>query len=341
MNLFKNKYLFILVAAFLLAGCAYAYQPPGAPVQAPYFDDEAFYPADGRRLALSAWRPDGEPWAVLVSLHGFNDYRNAFREPGEYFAENGILTYAYDQRGFGEDENPGLWAGGDALAADLAAFVSLVKQRHPGVPVFALGESMGAAVILKAFAGRASGPGGLIVTGPAVWGWSEMNALYRATLLASARVAPGLSVGRAPVQKLPSDNVRIMREMAEDPYVLKKTRLDALLGLVHLMEEALTAAPLVEIPTLVLYGEDDYVVPENAVEALEANLKPGVWIERRYRRGRHLLLRDCRRDLVLLDVSRFMADLSAKPELELTEPAPACPKEGGEDEEAKESQPAG
>ena len=33
---------------------------------------------DGYQLPVSAWQPHGEPQAIVIALHGFNDYRNAF-----------------------------------------------------------------------------------------------------------------------------------------------------------------------------------------------------------------------------------------------------------------------
>ena len=49
--------------------------------------------------------------AVILALHGFNDYSNAFEGPGEVWAGHGIATYAYDQRGFGAAPERGLWPG--------------------------------------------------------------------------------------------------------------------------------------------------------------------------------------------------------------------------------------
>jgi len=61
-------------------------------------------------------------------------------------------TYAYDQRGFGKAPHTGIWPGGKALREDLVDCVEAVRERNPGVPVFALGESMGGAVVLSALA---------------------------------------------------------------------------------------------------------------------------------------------------------------------------------------------
>ena len=69
-------------------------------------------------LPLRKWLPDGAVKAVILALHGFNDYSDAFEGPGEVWANRGIATYAFDQRGFGAAPGHGLWAGAEQLAGD-------------------------------------------------------------------------------------------------------------------------------------------------------------------------------------------------------------------------------
>ena len=123
----------VLVAAVLVAACTARYQPMGPATETPRLTDAAVLAADGYRLPLRRWRPEGEPpRAVVVALHGFNDYSQSFSDAAEAWAEDGILTYAYDQRGFGESDRPGIWAGGDTLAQDLATTARLVRAPSPG-----------------------------------------------------------------------------------------------------------------------------------------------------------------------------------------------------------------
>src|SRR5690606_11774062 len=139
------------LALGVLVGCAPRYQPMGPATEAPRLAAHALVAADGVRLPLRWWLPaGGEPRAVVVALHGLNDYSQAFDRPAQAWAGHGIATYAYDQRGFGAGAQPGIWPGIDTLAADLHAAVQAVSQRHPGVPVYLLGESMGGAVIVAA-----------------------------------------------------------------------------------------------------------------------------------------------------------------------------------------------
>ena len=316
-----NKLLFLLI--FFLPACAMKHQSFGPMIAAPELMENTFVAADGKHLALSQWRPQAAPWAVLISLHGFNGYSGTFEDPGIYFAENGIRVYAYDQRGFGEDELAGHWAKKEALASDITAIERLITQENPGLPVFVLGESMGAAVALYGFAGHNS-PVGLILAAPAVWGWSTMNPFYRFGLWAGAHLIPGLTATGKGLGRVASDNNEMLNDLYNDPLVIKETRLDALYGLVGMMDAGLKSAANIHVPVLLLYGEKDQLVPGKAVEKLKQNLPSGVWVERRYDTGYHLLMLDCQRANVWRDIVQFMADLIKKETLELTEPEAVC-----------------
>src|SRR2546423_1814737 len=89
---------------------------------------------------LSFRRRVPAPFAAVVALHGMSDYSNALAMPAPWWAEHGITTYAYDQRGFGRSPPLGIWPGNAVLRRDLADFVEVVKTRHPGLPVYVLGE---------------------------------------------------------------------------------------------------------------------------------------------------------------------------------------------------------
>src|SRR6202040_2981384 len=84
----------------------------------PRFTDSALIAADGASLPLRKWLPRGGVKAVILALHGFNDYSNGFAIPAALWAGHGIATYAYDQRGFGGAPLRQGWAGSARLAGD-------------------------------------------------------------------------------------------------------------------------------------------------------------------------------------------------------------------------------
>ena len=179
--------------------------------------------ADGARLPYRAWLPEGPPVAVVVAVHGMNDYSNAFDAPGKALAAKGIATYAYDQRGFGRGPHPGRWSDTADMAADLRMAAALVHARHPAIPLFLLGESMGGAVAIEAVASRPPPEvTGVILSAPAVWGRGAMGIIQHAALWLAYHIAPGWTLTGKGLNIQPSDNIEMLRALSRDPLVIKE-----------------------------------------------------------------------------------------------------------------------
>ncbi len=301
-----------MIAAAALWGCAPQWQEAKPSWFEAALDGDAIIAADGTRLPLRTWLPQGKPKAVIVALHGMNDYSRAFAMPAEAWREAGIATYAYDQRGFGATAQRGIWAGADILARDFQAAVALVRRQHPGVPVHGLGTSMGGAVILTAMAGGAPPDlDGVVLLAPAVWGRATMPHYYTANLWLAAHTVPGLSLTGRGLQRIASDNRAVLRDLSRDPMVLKSARVDALYGVVALMDAAYAAAPALGVPVLLLYGEHDQIIPRTPIEGVAKRLPQSALRIGLYERGYHLLLRDLQGAVVQRDIAAWIADRNA------------------------------
>ncbi|WP_165982392.1 alpha/beta fold hydrolase [Dankookia rubra] len=265
--------------------------------------------SDGRELPYSAWLPERAPRFVILGLHGFGDYsRNAFDIPAPAFTSHGVALYAYDQRGFGAAPNRGLWPGVPTLVADCTAVVALLAARHPGVPVFVLGESMGAAVALVLATRHPALPVvGYILSAPGVRGRASMGEVSRTALEIASRLIPAVGFSGAAPGFSPSDNEDAMRRWSRDPLTAKEFRVDLVYGLVDLMDQALDAATRFAPRALVLYGAKDRIVPPDPLRRLLATMPASP--DRRvayYREGHHLLLRDRGRAVVIGDILAWL-----------------------------------
>lgn len=300
----RSDFLGALLLALALLSCAPVVAPKGLENDTPAILPDAFVTRDGLRLPLRHWDAK-DPRVIVVALHGMSDYSNAFDMPAASWATVGITTYAYDQRGFGRAPNPGLWAGGDALRADLDDFVDAIRAKYPGKPVLVLGESMGGAVALTALASaRPPHADGVILVAPAVWSRSDMPLTYRAALWVAAHAMPAMKVSGRGLKIWPSDNVEMLRKLARDPLFQHTTRSDAVYGLVNLMDEARHAPERMTDPPppiLFLYGKNDQVIPAKPTEATSAELGNRAEVHR-YDKGYHMLLRDLDRQIVWNDV---------------------------------------
>ena len=275
--------------------------------------DDAFTMQDGARLPVRSWLPPGRPRAIVLALHGFNDSRDAWEIPAPTFAAAGVGVFAPDQRGFGAAPARGFWPGAFALAEDAASMLAALSARYPGIPLYAMGESMGGAVLMT-LAARPEAPpvDGWILLSPAVWGRQQMGVALSSGLWLVSGVAPGLSVTGAevPLKVMASDNREALIRLARDPLTIRRTRFDSLRGLTDLMDAAQDAAPRLHGRVLVLYGARDSLVPAEAMGRAWARMPAGV---RRgyYPEGYHLLLRDLGRARPTNDVLGWMANPDA------------------------------
>ena len=303
------------VLLLLIGACAPVVRAPGPALTQPILVDGGILAADGTFLPLHVWMPpgadeDAQPKAVIVALHGFNDYGNFFEAPGAFLAERGIASYAIDQRGFGRAPVRGVWPGAGAMVDDLKLAAALIAGRHPGVALYLLGESMGGAVIMAAMAGKdAPTASGVILAAPAVWGRETMPFYQRAALEVSVRVVPWLTVTGQGLGIKASDNIEMLRALGRDPLVIKETRIDTLYGMVGLMDAALAAAPAFDARSLILYGRKDEVIPDAPTRLMLSRL-PADGRARRtvalYDGGFHMLLRDLQAETVWRDIAAWI-----------------------------------
>ncbi len=269
-----------------------------------------FTTRDGLSLPVHRWLPvEDKPRAVVVAVHGFNDYGHAFVRAGEFLRRQGIGLIAYDQRHFGLSPRPGLWAGMAVYARDLADFTAATRSQYPDIPVYILGESMGGAVTIVALNGaNAPEVDGVILVAPAVWGRSTMPWYQRGLLTLCQHTVPWLKLTGKGLGIRPSDNIEVLRGLSRDPWVIKGTRVDALSGLADLMDAALISGHgLDQRRVLLLYGERDEIIPRPPMRrfidsvAFMEGVQVGIYTE-----GYHLLLRDLGAERPLRDLAAWI-----------------------------------
>ena len=314
--------LLLSIIAFL-AACAPLQQAglrPSAPVK-PGFSDAWFTSFDGAKLGLNIWRPtaqlgDGDPSPnlVIIAVHGMNDYAGAFNAAGKWWASQGAIVYAYDQRSFGRSPGWMIWPEPELMRRDLKTAVEAARREHPGARLAVVGESMGAAVAATAFA-EADSPqaDALILSGPGFRGWGDLPMAYGLSLWLSAHVRPAwIVVPPKGVHITATDNNDKLREMWYDPHVQKTNRIDSVYGVVSIMEDADKAVAKLPktVPTLMLYGANDQVIPAAGVKRAVRNLPAHVRTAY-YAKGYHMLLNDKQAETVWRDILTFAEDPGA------------------------------
>jgi alpha-beta hydrolase superfamily lysophospholipase len=309
----KYSILKLLIATLflLVVACVPNTEQYAGVVREAQLSAEAFITTDNMALPMRVWSVQSQPpVGIVIALHGFNDYSNAYADTGTYFAAHHIVTYAYDQRGFGGAGKRGTWAGTETYVQDLREVCREVRQRHPGIPLYVLGESMGGAIAMLAFTSdRPPLADGVILSAPAVWARSTMPWYQRLALFIGARLFPWASFTGEGIDITPSDNRDMLIALGQDPLVIKATKVGAMYGLTNLMDEAMTSAQSFNSPALIMIGDLDEIVPNHASALMLSKLLESDNSQQKvvvYGQGYHMLTRDLQGPVVMADVAAWI-----------------------------------
>lgn len=141
------------------------------------------------------WQPrTGEPRAAVVIHHGLADHFDRYAGFAERLVHAGYAVWAFDLRGHGRSAGVRVRIDRvDDLRDDLDAFVALVADREPGLPIVLYGHSLGGlATALYAIERHSHHPQ---VTGVVL-------------------AAPGIAFDAPPIQ---ASAIRLIAALAPDP----------------------------------------------------------------------------------------------------------------------------
>lgn len=307
-----NKALWAALSVLLagmLAACAPTVRPAGPPNAQTSLGNDAFYASDGTVLAVQSWGDQETPDAVVLALHGMGDYANAFMEFGEQIGPGGIAVYAFDQRGFGRSISRPFWAGISSMVNDASDMLMLLRALYPDTPLYLMGNSMGGAVAIITAATRPYLMDGLVLVAPAVWDRDQMPWYQTAPLSVLSHSLPWLPLTGQGLDIWPSDNIEMLRRLSRDHNMMSALRVDVIAGVADLMDLARSRATDITVPTLLLSGIEDQVIPPAAVAALDRDLV-GLDLPAYHRclydDGYHMLLRDLNGPVVIDDIYRWI-----------------------------------
>jgi alpha-beta hydrolase superfamily lysophospholipase len=301
----RSAWVFLLGMGMLCVSCRgqkMAHDLPQGKTAVWGATEKSWVSRDAQTFGYTTWPVQENPIpprAVIIAVHGLSGAARDFRPLGTYAAAHGVITYAYELRGQGNDpirtrrgdiHHPWLWL------ADLADFTRLVRQRHPNLPLFYYGESMGALVALHAAA--LSAPDridGLILASPVVQVKNPLSWWQTLLLRVSIRLAPKYRVSFArehtPPPRLTRDDA-YQQWLQQAPHTLKRFTLRLLGHIGRLMLQSGDAAGQLTLPVLVLYAGQDVLVTPEAVEQFYRRIASRDKEKYLFPKSYHLLLHD-------------------------------------------------
>jgi alpha-beta hydrolase superfamily lysophospholipase len=280
---------------------------PGEPIveRSTRHGEGSFDGAGGARLYCQWWRPDpGAPRAAVIAVHGFGAHSDLLAPLGVFLATRGFACYGMDLRGHGRSAG----RRGDVrawreLRDDLDALRRLVAAREGGVPLFLLGASAGALVVLDYALVQPMPPDlrGVIVQAPPL-GRLGVSPARQVLARALARVWPTCAVPLGQDLAAVSRDAAVVRELRADPRLLTKATARFGVALLDAVERVNAGAAALAVPLLILHGTADRLAAPDGSRRFYARVAYPDKELREYDGGYHDLFRDA-------DAARVLADL--------------------------------
>ncbi|MFC5995705.1 alpha/beta hydrolase [Pseudonocardia hispaniensis] len=232
--------------------------------------------ARGIHLFWQGWLPDNAidvpPTGVLLLCHGLGEHSGRYRNVVEALVPDRWAVYGLDHRGHGR--SGGRRAHLDRYAdwlADYETFRRHIVARHPGLPVFLLGHSMGGQIALAYALDHQDDLHGLVLSAPALAS-DAVPKVAVPLLMLLAKVAPTLRPAGIDESKISKDPAVVAGYRA-DPLV---HRGNPTLGLSSALFAQFGVLPerarALRIPLLLQHGTDDRLTDPEGSRRLAVTL---------------------------------------------------------------------
>ncbi|NNF62780.1 MAG: alpha/beta hydrolase [Acidimicrobiia bacterium] len=212
---------------------------------------------DGTELHAREWEV-GEPVAVAVVVHGLGEHAGRHDPVGSHLAASGIRTHAIDLKGFGRSAGRRAHAEKlDDYHGDIEGLINTVAV--DGLPLVLLGHSMGGLIALDYALSDRRRPDLLVLSAPAVG--STVPKWKQKLVHILAPLAPNLAMPNEIEGDQLSSDPAVGEAYFADPHVHTKTTLALARALLVGMARVRATWNELSIPTLVIHGGGDTVVP--------------------------------------------------------------------------------
>ncbi len=212
------------------------------------------------------WLPDTEPQQAITLVHGLGEHANRYQKVAEYFTSHGCSVLAFDQRGHGKTGGKRGHIPSYATAVkDIHHFVEENHARHPAIPHFLYGHSLGGAEVISYCLYDGFGIQAAVATSPGLGPGTPVPGLKRGLAHFFSVLAPSFTMSNGLDLNNLSHDPEVIQAYKDDPLV--HDHISAALGW-DLMTKGrimIQEASQCKVPLLATYGSKDHLVNTQAI----------------------------------------------------------------------------
>jgi len=231
------------------------------------------------QIYAQSWYPENKtPKAILLLIHGLGEHSARYQHLAGFFTHHGIAIISCDRIGHGKSEGKrGHVKRYEYVFDDITKLHSEATRKHPSVPVFLYGHSMGGGIVIDYLLNKKhTGLKGVIATSPLLEPAFKPPAflLFIGKIMRS--IYPKFTQDNQLDTNLISKDKLAVEAYNNDPLVHGKITSELALGMLESGENSLKYTGKVNLPLLLLHGDKDGITSHIATEKFAKQVQGDV-----------------------------------------------------------------
>lgn len=260
-----------------------------------------------RRIVWQSWSPAGDqqPKGVVTIAHGYGEHIGRYQHVAARLTDSGYAVYGLDHHGHGRSAGKRGKVALRPAVEDLdQLIVSVSRARHPELPQFLLGHSMGGAIALRYAIAHQRRLAGLVISAPlaAVDGSPALLAMGKVL----GALFPGAPVSKVDPRLVSKDN-EVVKAYIADP-LNHHGGVPAGVARDFITHAATLQADVkrITLPALLMWGTADRLCPTSGSEMVASSIGSEDLTVKRYEGLFHEILNEPEREQVLSDLLAWL-----------------------------------
>jgi alpha-beta hydrolase superfamily lysophospholipase len=232
--------------------------------------------SDGLSLTAAHWPAAAPERGVVVLVHGLGEHMARYAHVVARLQQAGLAVLAFDHRGHGTSPGPrGFTPSFPRMIDDVQSAIDAAAARHPGLPVFLYGHSLGGLLVMLTGMQRRPAVRGIVASAPFLRPAFKPPAGKVLLARAAARIWPGLIMASGLDPNGLSRDPAVVQAYVADPLVHDRISSCLGAGLFEGGEWALAHASEMRIPLLLMHGSQDPLTSSAASREFAASSRNG------------------------------------------------------------------